>query len=144
MAPPPDSLPSRFALGVLVLAGYMALANTVQQLYPFSVFDMYAHEATSASRIGVRTATGALTEVTAWRDWQCPQPIALIGPPDHDQRAPYSIPYRDREAQEWIVGHPGAGSQPVDVVRHIWWLQPVPGQAETEDRVLLHCQAVPQ
>ena len=32
--------------------------------------------------------------------------------------------------------------EPVDVVRHIWWLQPAPGQAEIEDRVLLRCQAV--
>ncbi len=136
------NLPSRVMLGLLVLAGYMALANTVQQLYPFSVFDMYAHAATSASRIGVRAASGELSEVSAWTHWRCDRPIDLQGVPDHAARSPYSIPYRDREAQEWLLGHQGNGGEPVDVVRHIWWLQPAPGQAEIEDRVLLRCQAV--
>ncbi len=141
MDSPQHSLPSRLAFGVLVLLGYVAIANTVQQLYPFSVFDMYAHQATSASRIAVRDAAGAVSEVSAWTDWRCDGPIALATAPDHADRSPYSIPYRDREAQEWLTGHVGNGAQAVEVVRHIWWLQPEAGQAEIEDRVLLHCKA---
>ncbi len=141
MMPPPDSLPSRILLGVLVLTGYVAIANAVQQLYPFSVFDMYAHQATSASRIGVRDATGALSEVSAWTAWHCDAPIRLQEPPTQPGPAPYTIPYRDREAQEWVLAHPGNGAQHVEVVRHVWWLQPLPNQNEAEDRVLLRCQA---
>ena len=141
MDSPQHSLPSRVVFGVLVLVGYVAIASTVQQLYPFSVFDMYAHPATSASRIAVRDAAGVVSEVSAWTDWQCDGPFALAGAPDHDDRSPYSIPYRDREAQEWLTAHRGAGTQAVAIVRHIWWLQPQPGQAEIEDRVLLHCKA---
>ena len=142
MDPQPHSLPSRVLLGALLLLGYMAIANTVQQLYPFSVFDMYAHEATSASRIAVRSASGDLSEIFAWSDWQCDGPLTVQTAPDHAARSPYSIPYRDREAQEWLIAHQGHGGQPVDIVRHIWWLHSEPGQPETEDRLIRHCTAV--
>lgn len=144
MDPQPTSLPSRLLLGVVVLLGYMAIANTVQQLYPFSVFDMYAHRATSASRIGARTADGQLSEVTAWSDWRCDGPIRVDAPQAPGAPTPYGIPYRDREAEEWLLHHQGAGGQAVDVVRHIWWLEAAEGQPEIADRVLLHCQAVRQ
>ena len=141
MLPQPHSLPTRLVLGVTLLLGYMAIANTVQQFYPFSVFDMYAHATTSASRIAVRSTSGALSEVSAWTEWRCDGPLSIETPHDHAERTAYSIPYRDREAQEWLTSHQGEGGERVDVVRHIWWLRPDAGQPPQEDRLILHCQA---
>jgi hypothetical protein len=141
-SPQPHLLPTRLLLGVVLLLGYMAVANTVQQFYPFSVFDMYAHATTSASRIGARASSGELSEVFTWTDWRCDGPLSIETPPDHAQKMAYSIPYRDREAQEWLTTHQGDGGERVDVVRHIWWLTPDPGQPAQEDRLILHCQAV--
>ena len=134
----------RLALGALVLAGYAGVAHSVQQLYPFSIFDMYAHRAQSASRVVARDAAGGLSEVTAWRGWRCAPAPAVTEP---GTVPAYSVPYRDREAAAWVRDHPlagAAGGEAVDVVRHIWWLQPAPGQPASEDRPLWHCQAVRQ
>lgn len=138
----------RLLLGVLTLLAYVALANTVEQLYPFSVFDMYANRAGSASKVVARSERGELSEVTDWVAWDCGG-LVQLEPIQHEAGPhPYTIPYRDREALAWIRTHQrveGAATglpRPVQVVRHIWWLSAAPGQPAAEDRVLASCAAV--
>ena len=144
--PMPRATPSttRLTLGLLALVTYVLVANTVQQLYPFSVFDMYANRANSASKVVAQRSDGTLVDVNRLRQWHCPQPVTLEVDTHDGRPHPYTIPYRDREALDWIHEH--AAEQPqgvmVRVVRHIWWLQPAPNQSAEEDRVLATCTAV--
>ena len=135
---------TRLALGVVTLATYVVVANTVQQLYPFSVFDMYANRATSASKVVAQRADGTLVDVNRLNVWHCPQAPSLEHDTHDGMPHPYTIPYRDHEALDWIRTHMGPQPQAetVRVVRHIWWLEPTSGQAPEENRVLATCSAV--
>lgn len=66
----------------LALVGYLAIARGVENLYPFSTFNMYSVErAASASRVLARDAHGAVSEVTGWERWECDAPPDLDAAP---------------------------------------------------------------
>jgi hypothetical protein len=132
----------RVLVAALALCGYLGIAHSVRNLYPFSTFEMYAGQrADSASRVIARDAAGGLHELDAYEAFRCDGPIPL----GHETCAAawpyaYSI-YLDRQAAAFIDTHPGDGTEPVDVIRRIWRLSDRPGPPPFEDCLLQHCRA---
>jgi hypothetical protein len=133
----------RLMVALSVLAGYLALAFSVHNLYPISTFEMYAgRPVRSASRVIARDAAGALHEIDEYRDWQCPGPLPL-GPEACPAQWPYSYTgYLDRAAAELVAQQGGSGGDSVDVVRRVWRLSDEPGPPPASDCLLERCRAV--
>jgi hypothetical protein len=141
----PDRMRLAIALGVFV--GYVAVARAVQDLYPFSVFEMFADTMTSSSRLVARLPDGNAAEVERFVHWQCDEPI------DEDpvRCGPLGsfgyTPYRDRELADWVRRHerrddaPG-GAEALELTRRIYRVTGVPGPLSVEDCVLASCRAV--
>jgi hypothetical protein len=134
----------RLAVAALAFAGYVAIAWSVDNAYPFSHFDMYSGTmADSGSRIVVRDASGAVHEVTRFTAFACDRPIPTdraACPGDH-----YMIPYKDRELLGWVLAHEGdpQGGEPVDLVRRVGRLAGG-GPPPHEDCLIASCRARPR
>jgi hypothetical protein len=134
----------RRVLSVLALVGYVAIAWSVSNLYPFSVFDMFAGRTASASRVVARDAGGRVAEVDRFVAWRCDGPVDVrpqvcAGEPGFD----YTV-YTDREAADYIASHRGddPSASPVDVVRRIWRLSGEDGPPAAKDCLIARCTAV--
>lgn len=134
---------SRLGLVLGVVGAYLATAFGLGNLYPFSVFDMYAGDkASSASRVVARDAEGHLDEVRAWTGWSCdPWPRLDL---DACQREPpfYVVPYINREHEQYLSEHRGSpdGGEVVDLVAKVWWLD-ASGVRSAETCVIASCRA---
>lgn len=127
---------SRFLVAVLVLAGYLAAARGVGSFYPISTFAMYASApGQSASRIMARSSSGEYLEVTDFDGWRCDRLPALDRVACADAR---SVPYVDREREEHIRSHAGAGGQEVELVRRVFSFD---GVARPPYCTIAHCSA---
>jgi hypothetical protein len=116
--PAARGLDARLVLGALVLVGYAMAARGVENLYPFSVFPMYAAaRAKVISRVMARVADGSFIEVTALDRWQCDALPVLEATTCADAS---SIQYIDREREQYIREHAGTGGQPVELVRRVF------------------------
>jgi hypothetical protein len=132
----------RSAFAATAIVSYVSVALAYGELYPFSAFSMYARAAgTSASRIVVRDAGGALHEVRRFRVITCepPRPEACGEPGTYA-----SIPYLDAEAEAWIAAHAGAPGEgePATLVRRIWRFAEPRGPARATDCALAACRVV--
>lgn len=132
----------RRVIGALVLGGYVTLALAVTNLYPVSVFDMYSHPRSSASRIVARDAAGNVREVRRYDRWRCEGPVDVSPRACDTPRFDYSN-YLDAEQAAYVASHSNGDGQgdPVEIVRRIWWLDE-PGPPRTTDCVLQRCTAV--
>ncbi len=129
---------ARLFLGVLVLVGYGLAARGVENLYPFSVFPMYAGTAEAAtSRIMARTEGGAVVEVTAFAAWSCEALPSLETTSCHDIRG---IPYIDREREAYVREHPlgERSGEPVTLVRRVFSFD---GKSRPEACPVAQCRA---
>jgi hypothetical protein len=133
------SLAPRRILALLVLAGYCGVSYAVQNLYPFSTFDMYSRHAQSASRVIARDASGRAAEVSRFVGWRCDGAIDASAERCRDFGRFDYTPYKDDEAIHWIASHGGEGGAPIDLVRRIWWL--APDGERTDDCLLARCRA---
>lgn len=127
-------------LGLLALLGYAISARGVENLYPFSVFPMYASsEGAVTSRIMARTAAGELLEVDRFQGWSCPELPALDATSCEGVRG---IPYIDREREAHVRAHPLGGGEgegePVELVRRVFSFD---GKARAETCRLAACRA---
>ena len=131
---------ARVFLGVLALLGYAIIARGVENLYPFSVFPMYASgESAVTSRIMARTAAGEILEVDRFHGWSCRELPTLDATSCEGVRG---IPYIDREREAHVRAHPlgsndGEG-EPVELVRRVFSFD---GKARAETCPLAACRA---
>jgi hypothetical protein len=131
---------ARLAVAVLVGGGYLAIAWSAENLYPFSRFEMYSGaRSTTASRIIARDAAGAAHEVTSYDSYRCDrEPTAARDACPGDY---YTIPYKDRQALDHVAAHlGGGGDEGVEIIRRVWRLSG-PGAPPFEDCVLARCDA---
>lgn len=113
-----------------VLAGYVAIAQGLGSLYPFSTFEMYAG--------------GSTHEIRDYEAYRCDsldlQPAACR---EHGEY--YTIGYVEREAQEYLstqASAPAHGDEErVQLVRRIWRFEG-PKEPAVEDCALSTCRAV--
>jgi hypothetical protein len=110
-------LDPRVLVSTLVLAGYLAAAKGVGNLYPISTFPMFSESSGEAvTRIMARTG-GEFVEVDEFTSWDCPKLPSLdttscAGVP--------SIPYVDREREDYLRAHAGSGGERVELVRRVF------------------------
>ena len=62
---------SVFALPLILIAVYLAVAETLGPIYPLSPMTMFSGGQSVASRIVVRTGDGRLFDVERFNDWDC-------------------------------------------------------------------------
>lgn len=127
----------RLVLGALVFIGYSAVARSVGNLYPFSIFPMYAGKAGDAtSRVMVRGADGAYEEVPRYEGFAC-ESLPVLETTTCAGVA--GIPYIDREREQHIREHAGTGGQPVELVRRVFSFD---GKSRPSHCVSTRCTAV--
>jgi len=143
-------------VAALAFGSYFTVARIVGNVYPFSIFPMYAGQhRTTGSRIVVKDESQALHEVSDGLAWTCDD-AAEAGVPPGGAPSPaldayactgsdvYSITYVDREAIEYIRTHPGSDprAQPVELVRHIWSFPDERNPPTTHDCHVAFCRVV--
>jgi len=108
---------ARLAVALLAMGGYTLIARGAGSVYPFSVFPMYSEKSVPfTSRVMVR-AGGEFFEVTDYQGWRCE---ALPTLEATSCGGVGGIPYIDREHEAHIRAHPGAGGEPVALVRRVF------------------------
>ncbi len=128
--------------GLLAFFGYLCIAWGVTAFYPFSTFPMYSDiKIDSASRVVARTADGKLHDPTSYPAWDCAQPLDVSFQHCMPYMRYYYIPYIDLQLAKYVDSHPAhlPRGETVDLVRHIWRLDP--GHEREEDCVLQRCRA---
>lgn len=134
-------------LAFSVLVGYSAAAWALGSFYPFSVFPMYAAAPSdrSVARLGVRTASGTVIEVTRFSAFQCDRPID----PDRfdeacrEQGSAFSPRYLDDELAAHVRSHARQvqDGERIEIVRHVTRIA-ADGSASRSDCVLARCAAL--
>lgn len=133
------------ALAAGLVAAYVGLAFALGESYPLSPLGMFASTQKAATRVVVRTASGALAEVTSFDAWSCDEPLALQG-----LRSPLPYSAQDERVMQYIRENgrdPGSpdrepdGREPVWLVRLVFHI-PGPGAPiESEEHPLVACRA---
>lgn len=128
-----------------VFAGYVAIAQGLGNLYPFSTFEMYAGVSThTASRVVAVDPGGGVHEIRDFEAYRCDS-LDLQPSTCSEHGEYYSIGYVERETAEYLAGQSTAPvhgeAQTVRLVRRIWRFQGG-GAPEVEDCALANCQAV--
>lgn len=137
----------RVAVAALVFGGYVAISRGVENLFPFSIFDMYASSSPSAARILARAADGRVYELDRYRAWSCDAPLDMTGGEHCPKPGTYvTITYKEMEATDYIATHGGRdpSAVPVEVIRRIFWLSDRDPAPRVEDCPLGRCHAVPR
>jgi hypothetical protein len=127
-----------------MMGGYVAMAWSAPDLYPFSTFPMYGAREATASRVIARDAGGRVAEVDRFTSWRCDRPLDLRPEVCTDEPGFSSIAYVDQEAADYIASHGGddAAAAPVDVVRRIWRPTSEAGPPPARDCLIQRCKAV--
>jgi hypothetical protein len=127
------------AVSLLVLAGSLAAARGVGNLYPVSQFPMYSGSAGEASARLVVLVDGEYRELDAFDRFACRSWLLAGGRCEGAS----SIPYLDRDAESWVRGHLGVadGGVPIDIVRRVFSFD---GVQRPPHCVVTSCVAVPR
>ncbi len=132
-------------LAVAVVVAYLGVALSVQNLYPFSTFPMYAGGAlTSGARLIAVDAQGEAREVTRFTAWSCPglRPFTEASCADGAVGRPPA--YLVKEATDYIAAHAGPPdpNHPVALVVRTW---PIDSEGEVShlDCPVHQCTALP-
>jgi hypothetical protein len=128
-----------------VLAGYVAIAQGLGNLYPFSTFEMYAGVSThTASRVLAVDPAGATREIRDFAAYRCDS-LELQPASCRDHGEYYSIGYVEREAAEYLAAQASAAPQgeelSIRLVRRIWRFHGA-REPTVEDCALASCRAV--
>ena len=137
----------RFA--VLCLLAYVALSWTARYdmrrgdqiaslLYPLDTFSMYAsHGARAMSHLLVRDGQGGAHRVTAFRSFECAEPVSGSAARCADQRG---FQYHYDDLTNYIQSHTGPGDIEVELISRTWALRPGRAPVHTADCVISRCR----
>jgi hypothetical protein len=145
-----SSLPSpRRRFGILCVLSYVVLSWAVRfdmrlgsqiasLVYPLDTFSMYAGmPGEDRSHLLLRDAQGVVHRVTAFRSFDCPEPITGGGTPCQERRG---IPYMAEEAARHIRGHRGPGDIDVELIARTWELRPGAPPLQLDDCIIARCK----
>ncbi len=138
---------SAMRLSWLIAAAYFLVSRGVENLFPFTVLEMYSWRSEpSSSRILALDERGGAHEVNRLASFRCDDDItpekSHCPEPGHHY---YSIDYVDRDLIDHMRSHPGTGQEPsaesFTLVRRVWQLDVSP--VTHADCALTRCRAVP-
>ncbi len=128
-------------VSLVVLLGYLVLAHTVGNLYPFSTFDMYATSQLSVgSRIIAVDSTGHAHEVRRFTNFACDGPVVL----DPETCPNRHIPYLADALQAYLTANltnQSPGGVALQIVQRVWWFAGDGELISVEDCPVLTCRA---
>jgi hypothetical protein len=133
---------ARLAAGAAIFATYLGVSFGVGNLYPFSIYDMYASDpGARASRLVVRDAAG-LREISRFSGFACDEPVRAAFERCKAQHVVNTIGYVVDEHLRALETAPASGDarEPVDVVMKVWGLDERSVVSEAECR-LSRCEA---
>ena len=143
---------SQRRFGILGILGYVALSWAVRfdmrrgeqiasLLYPFDTFSMYAPlPGQYMSHLLIRDADGRVHRVTAFRGFDCPEPVTGNATPCSDQ---HGIEYHYDDLIHYIQSHRAAGQAEVDLITRTWQVRSGAPPMQTSDCVIAHCKVSP-
>lgn len=135
--------------GILCLLGYVALSwavrfdmrlgeQIVSLVYPLDTFSMYAGmPGEDRSLLLVRDRQGGVHRITAFRSFDCAEPIAGSASQCADRRG---IPYLSEDLTRYVQTHPGPGDLEVELITRTWELRPGAAPVQVSDCVVAHCK----
>jgi hypothetical protein len=135
--------------GVLCVLGYVMLSWSVRSdmrrgdhiaslVYPLDTFSMYARvPGGEMSLLLVRDARGTVHQVTAFRRFDCDEPVVSSTGRCADR---HRIAYHDEDLTRYIREHAGPGDTEVDVVLRSWQVRPGSSPVHESDCVIAHCR----
>ena len=140
---------SQRRFGALCVLGYVALSWAVRfdmrrgeqiasLLYPFDTFSMYApNPGRYMSHLLIRDAHGGVHRVTAFRAFDCPEPLTGSAAPCDDQ---HGIEYHYDDLIHYIQNHRGAGEADAALITRTWQVRSGAPPLHTSDCVIAHCK----
>ena len=122
-----DSFPLRF--GVLCALGYLVVAwfarfdmdrgtQIASLVYPFDTFSMYSTVAEGeSSYLLARDEHGAVHAIESYGAFDCDDTVDTKKSLCNENP---SIRYLDDDMANYVLRHPGSGTQTVDIIRRTW------------------------
>jgi hypothetical protein len=135
--------------GVLCVLGYVALSWAVRLdmrhgeqlaslMYPLDTFSMYAGSPGEyVSHVLIRDAQGRVHRVSAFRSFECAQPVRRHAAQCAD-RPGYAYLYDDVAA--YVESHAGPGESQVELIYRTWRVRSGAPPAHTSDCVIASCK----
>jgi len=139
----------RRRFGVLCVLAYLALAwvarfdlrrgdQIASLVYPLDTFSMYApNPAPEISHLLVLDRAGATHRVTAFRSFDCVEPLTGPAVPCADRRG---FEYHYDDLINFIQAHPGSGAEDVQVIARTWNVPAGGAPVHLSDCVIAHCK----
>jgi len=138
----------RLRFGILCVLGYVALSWAVRfdmrrgeqiasLIYPLDTFSMYAPvPGAYASHLLIRDMRGAVHRVTAFRSFDCSEPVSGSG----QCAGRHGIEYHYDDLIHYIESHTGAGESDVELITRTWQVRSGQAPVQTSDCVIAHCK----
>jgi hypothetical protein len=109
--------------------------------YPLDTFSMYAVVPEEyMSHLLIRDARGEVHRVTAFRAFDCAEPVTGSAAACADERG---IEYHYDDLVRYIQGHSGGGEQDVALISRTWRIRAGAAPERTADCVIAHCRVSP-
>lgn len=140
----------RRRFGLLCVLVYVALSWTARYdmrrgdqiaslLYPLDTFSMYAgRPAGEMSHLLVRDRQGIAYRVTAFRSFDCAEPLSGSAVRCADKRG---FQYHYDDLINYVQSHAGPGDVEVELISRTWALRPGAAPVHTSDCVIARCTA---
>jgi len=135
--------------GVLCALGYVLLSwafrfdmplgeQIASLIYPLDTFSMYAQAPTpQVSHLLIRDAEGTVYPVTAFRSFDCDEPVTAVPTRCSESRP---INYLFADLARHIERHRGAGTEDVALVLRTWSLRSGAPATLASDCMVSHCR----
>lgn len=115
-------------------------AQMASLVYPLDTFSMYSQLSGGAmSALLIRDAQGTVHHVTAYRSFDCDEPVAETA--RCSDRQPIQYLYKDLTRH--IESHTGPGTNEVDLILRTWQVRPGTPTEQLPDCVVAHCRVSP-
>ena len=107
-------------------------------VYPLDTFSMYAEAPREyMSHLLIRDAQGVVHRVTAFRSFDCAEPLIGSAARCADM---HGIEYHFDDLINYIQGHVGTGESDVELISRTWKIRPRERPVQTSDCVIAHCR----
>jgi hypothetical protein len=135
--------------GILCVLGYVALswavrfdmrrgAQIASLLYPLDTFSMYAPmPGELMSHLLIRDGQGAVHRVTAFRSFDCAEPVTGNAAQCADK---HGIEYHYDDLTNYIQSHAGPGESDVELITRTWEVRRGAPPTQTSDCIIAHCK----
>ncbi len=131
-------------VAITATCGYVGIARSVQDLYPFSSYTMYAGvHGTWASRLVARPKDGIAREIKNFDHWQCQDELPAEANRTCAVGEGFRIDYMEAATMQYVNSfhNQAPGDQEVDLVRRVWQFDAQGVPLPAQNCIRRHCRA---